>query len=320
MGSSPTAPTMTREEIYNIPKCAGIYCIKNTINNKCYIGQSIKLHKRLKAHWNNWNNPMYSHIALYRAIKKYGIDKFEVSILETFHDSLEYRVKLKLDELEKKYIQEYDSYNNGYNSTLGGDGGVLGYIHPDNIKERIKNKVQEYLGRLKEDPENWIKAKNIETNIVIIGKSSAELSKLINVPIYSINKCLNKKQLFSNKVWIFSKYEDEFPNAPQYNSEEYLERIKCQFKELSNKEDIIDYIKNNPYCSYGEIAQNYNLSKKTFYNYKEELSIKPEQRIDTKVTKDIFLEYIKDHSKDETKNHFGISDRRYYKYLNKYRT
>ena len=34
MGSSPIAPTMTREDIYKLPKSAGIYCIKNTINGK----------------------------------------------------------------------------------------------------------------------------------------------------------------------------------------------------------------------------------------------------------------------------------------------
>lgn len=35
-------------ELENIP---GIYLIRNLINNKCYIGQSIRLKKRLQDHY-----------------------------------------------------------------------------------------------------------------------------------------------------------------------------------------------------------------------------------------------------------------------------
>ena len=133
MGSSPIAPTMKREDIYKLPKNAGIYCIKNTINGKCYIGQAIKIQKRLKAHFNSWNLPRYEHIVLYKAFKKYGIENFEVTILASFKDSLGWKTKVELDKLEKRYIEEYDSYNNGYNSTLGGDGGV----HTDETKATV---------------------------------------------------------------------------------------------------------------------------------------------------------------------------------------
>ena len=318
VGSSPTAPTMTREEIYNLPKCAGIYCIRNTINGKCYIGQAIKLQKRLKAHWNSWQNPIYEHIVLYKAFKKYGIENFEITILQSFHDSRGWRTKVQLDELEKKYIQEYDSFNNGYNSTLGGDGGVLGYTHTEETKEHLKNVRHLQEEEKTKDCANWVKAKSIETNIIIIAHSKKELSEQIKVPEYSIRKCLTKKQTIANKVWIFSKYNEEFPEIPEFGTWEFDELISSQFKTLSNKEEILEYIKANPLCSYGEISQNYNLCKKTFYNYKKELGIKPEQRIDTKVTKDEFLEYSKNHSKDECLHHFNIPERRYYKYAKKY--
>lgn len=318
MGSSPTAPTMTREDIYKVPKSAGIYCIKNTINGKCYIGQSIKLQKRLKAHFNCWQNPIYEHIVLYKAFKKYGIDNFEIIILHTFKDSLGWRIKVQLDELEKKYIKEYDSYNNGYNSTIGGDGGVLGYKHTEETKARIKD-VRILQEKEKEkDSNNWIKCRNIETNVELVAYSYKEAASLSNVSIYSIKKCLNKSQTLANKVWVFAKYTEEFPDVPKFGSEEYNDLKLGQFKTLSNKEEIMNYIKENPYCSYGEISQNYTLCKKTFYNYKNELGIKPEQRIDTKITREEFLEYSSCHSKEECLLHFNIKERLYYKYKKKY--
>lgn len=48
-----------------------------------------------------------------RAIHKYGKDKFHISLIEEV--SVE-----KLNEREKYWITYYDSYNNGYNLTLGG--------------------------------------------------------------------------------------------------------------------------------------------------------------------------------------------------------
>jgi group I intron endonuclease len=310
---------MTREEIYNLPKGAGIYCIKNSITGKCYIGQSIKLQKRLKKHWNSWNNPMYSHIVLYKAIKKYGIENFEVTILESFHDSLCPGIRSKLDELEKKYIQEYDSFNNGYNSTLGGDGGVLGYTHTEETKNYLRELRVAQEEEKSKDPSNWVKAKNLETNIVVIAHNRKELSELTGIKDFSIKKCLIKKQLLANKVWILANYEEEFPEVPEYGTMEFEELRTHQFKALSNKDEILEYIKENPFCSYGEISQNYKLCKKTFYNYKNELGIKPENRIDTKVTKEEFLAYAIDHTKEECMHKFNILERLYYKYRKKYK-
>lgn len=91
-----------------------IYKIQNKINNKVYIGQTVKtLEKRFHQHQNNFDKPYFSQIVLYKAFKKYGIENFTFEGIEEV--SNEY-----LDEREKYWIQKYDSYLNGYNSTLGG--------------------------------------------------------------------------------------------------------------------------------------------------------------------------------------------------------
>ena len=99
-----------------------IYIIRNNINNKVYIGQTIKhIDKRFKEHISDAfridieTNEFVKDTKFYRAIRKYGRDNFYVELLE----------QCNIEELSNKeieYIKKYDSYHNGYNSTLGGDG------------------------------------------------------------------------------------------------------------------------------------------------------------------------------------------------------
>lgn len=91
-----------------------IYKITNTLNNKVYIGQTVKsLQKRFTQHKNNSNKSYFSQIVLYKAFNKYGIENFTFEEVEQVPNDC-------LDEREKYWIEYYDSYFNGYNSTLGG--------------------------------------------------------------------------------------------------------------------------------------------------------------------------------------------------------
>ena len=313
---------MNINDINNAPKYAGIYCFKNTINGKCYIGQAIKLRKRLQQHWNCWNNERYSHLLIYRAFKKYGLEKFELIILDTFQDALGFNTKIKLDALEKKYISEYNSYENGYNMTLGGDAGVLGLKMTDEQKEKIRKaslKQQEDIRQeLSKNSDNWIKCKNIKTKEILIFKTKREASETLLIKEYIISRCLNKKYHIVNKTWQFCYNCEEFEKIPDYDTFEFDSWNSGQFKALSNKEEICEYIKNNPKSPYAEVKQFFDLSRQTYYNYRKELGIKFDQRIDTKVEKNEFLEYAKDHTKEECMFHFNISERAYYMYKKKY--
>ena len=83
-------------------------------------------------HATNFETNYYPDAHLYRAWRKYGIEVFEVGVLEIVDLPVGEERNKKLDELEIKYIKEYNSYGTGgYNQTLGGDGGIKGYKFTD---------------------------------------------------------------------------------------------------------------------------------------------------------------------------------------------
>lgn len=121
------------------PKLAGIYIIKNNLNGKCYIGQSIKIRSRIKDHMRNAKNGKLD-LPIYRAINKYGFHNFTIDILESFipdADMTNTDLIKQLDQLEIKYIEEYNAYTDGYNCTKGGDFGVLGLKMTEERKKKV---------------------------------------------------------------------------------------------------------------------------------------------------------------------------------------
>lgn len=109
-----------------------IYKIQNKINDKIYIGQTI----------NAIENRFYSHVylaekkemntPLYRSIRKHGSQSFDISIVD-------YAVsKESLNEKEKYWIKFFDCKTpNGYNISDGGNGGNLGEIVNNKIRETL---------------------------------------------------------------------------------------------------------------------------------------------------------------------------------------
>ena len=110
-----------------------VYKITNKINNKCYIGSSIKVQKRWYQHINaacNPNNPHYDY-PLYRAFRKYGIKNFSFEIIkDDFNSSKE------MIDYEKEMIIFFDSYNNGYNQTIITNQVEFLQNHSQNISQK----------------------------------------------------------------------------------------------------------------------------------------------------------------------------------------
>jgi len=109
---------------------ASIYVIQNKETSKKYVGLTRKKdpHVRWREHIYNRNNP-HVDMAISTAMKEEGLDKFTFYVIETCDEDV-------VNEREKYWIKKFDSYNNGYNSTVGGSGCVRDiYLLNDN---RIK--------------------------------------------------------------------------------------------------------------------------------------------------------------------------------------
>lgn len=110
-----------------IAKTGLIYIIKNTINDKVYIGQTTtNIRTRFCQHCKK-STIKNRHYKIYNAIKKYGKDKFYIEELES-NIPIE-----ELDQKEIEYIEKYNSFKNGYNSTKGGDGRTINKSYDETL-------------------------------------------------------------------------------------------------------------------------------------------------------------------------------------------
>lgn len=180
---------------------SGIYCFKNLINNKCYIGQAINLKKRLRAHFSAYKGNRNLNLALYKAFHKYGIENFDIFIVE-FVDPNTSNLKEVLDSLEKKYIKEYNSYGeNGYNMTIGGDAGVLGL----KMTEEQRKKISKEASKINERNKKRIFARNLSEPKYYKGLTYVEASEKSGISRQVISKICNKTNKYPySKGWTFA--------------------------------------------------------------------------------------------------------------------
>ena len=101
-----------------------IYCAHCIISNKKYIGQTINTLTQRKHKHNNAAKTSKCRNKFYSALNKYGEENFIWGIIEEVDDK-------NLDKREKYWIKIYSTFENGYNSTLGGEK----YCNPNSWKE-----------------------------------------------------------------------------------------------------------------------------------------------------------------------------------------
>lgn len=94
----------------------GIYKISNKINGKVYIGESLDIEKRWAEHISSLDNNKHHSYKLQSDWARFGKDNFDFVIVEEVEkkESI-YKTTMQLIYVEWKYINEYDSINNGYN-------------------------------------------------------------------------------------------------------------------------------------------------------------------------------------------------------------
>lgn len=93
---------------------AYIYEIINDVNGKKYIGKTeFDINKRFAEHCNDAFKERNENRPLYRAMRKYGVEHFHIQLVEETDNP---------EEREIYWIEEKQTFSNGYNATLGGEG------------------------------------------------------------------------------------------------------------------------------------------------------------------------------------------------------
>lgn len=107
-----------------------VYKITNTINNKIYVGySSLSIEHRWRQHKAHALKTS-SNRKFYNAIRKYGVNVWEIELLTSVDTVNEAKIQ------EIKFIELYNSYVTGYNSTKGGDGNNGIIMTPESNEKR----------------------------------------------------------------------------------------------------------------------------------------------------------------------------------------
>ena len=113
-------------------------------SNKVYIGITNDIRRRYAEH--KRLSEQIINRKFYIALRKYGFENFSFEVLERYDVKTKEELYDVLNEREMYYIEKYDSFNNGYNLTKGGDGtrGLEGELNPFYHKhhtEESKSKI-----------------------------------------------------------------------------------------------------------------------------------------------------------------------------------
>ena len=214
----------------NLDKKCGIYCIKNKINNKVYIGKSINIYSRLYQHLSDLNTgkrkSKNSH--LLNAWEKYGRNNFEYFVLE-YLEPIENLVK----ERELYWILQYNSINRkfGYNLRLDSESKMI--VHKE-TSIKISNRLKkEWSEGIRKDhsiklSENWSKNYNrkLEQSKIMTNNLTKYKYKLYDLNNNFIENC-NYKRLkeleLKNVITNFSRNRNK--NIVKIKNY-FVERIK----------------------------------------------------------------------------------------------
>lgn len=195
---------MPEDKIYGY-----IYKIVNDFNNKIYIGQtSTSLEDRFARHCRDKGSSNQNKEAIDNLIQTIGKEHFQIIEIEKVSI-------MELDEREMYWIKYYDSFYNGYNRTLGGQGGR-------------KYSEEEILSALNLYNQGY-PIKEIEKKTGIDRATIFKYRKYQNIPIRSLT--LHQKQQSINNLKLAS-ISNQIP----------IENITLKIQYSSKKEALCDMI------------------------------------------------------------------------------
>jgi predicted GIY-YIG superfamily endonuclease len=191
-------------------KICGIYQVKCVVNNKIYIGQSIDIIRR-------WNQHKYGkgNIILRNAIKKYGVENFEFTIIEEIGVNNKTREDI-VKELYKREQYWFDitkPYEKGYN--------INKTAKPNNTKPNKSEDFGKKISRIKIENNHTgkpILQYDLDGNFIKEWPSSTSVQRELGFNARNVGGCANNENMTSNGyIW-------RFKDNPL--TDDYLNKIK----------------------------------------------------------------------------------------------
>lgn len=206
-----------------------IYVIKNTVNDKLYIGQTRRtITKRFKEHI-DFSKKDSVKTKIYVAMRELGIENFYVEQLITCEDT-------ELNKYEQYYVEKYNSLNKGYNS-----------IYP--CSSAGKQPVHDYEDKV--------------ADMYLSGMSYSYIAKECNISLAEVGRIVHEHNIDTinreyernkdNKSVEIIMYDNKFINGT------YFKSIKLSYKYISTERNRCDfelefYARVKVACQNGNIA------------------------------------------------------------------
>lgn len=259
-----------------------IYILEDTRNNKKYVGKHIG---DKNTYWSGGVIPN-------RIAKKYGREVFTRTIIE---DDIPNEL---LNNREIFYIRQFNTVEDGYNLTYGGDGGDTISNHPNKeeivkkIAKALKNRVftEEHLIKLKENhmSKDYKNRQKISEGLKGIPKTDEhklKLSESASKYNKSIKKwvgdnnplndkdirdrisILNKERAIARRMENINKFIEDFNNGliDNNNIKKYKYKLWCWYRDLGEEElnSIIPKTISNAFTELCEKIKRENIKHRT---------------------------------------------------------
>lgn len=184
---------------------SGIYCIKNIVNNKVYVGKAKCIYRRIKNHVTLLNTKSSDENRyLINAWHKYGKDNFEYSVLEYTET-----VDSVLQEREIFWIKKLNALNRdiGYNLREDSSGGLI-------VSEETRKRLSIATKKRFEDPEIIEKYRQNGKKLWLDEEKKEEMKKALSLSrsIYQIHQFSKDNEL----IFIWETMKQLLDSNPSY--------------------------------------------------------------------------------------------------------
>jgi len=214
----------------NDQKC-GIYCIRNIVNGKVYIGKSKNIYKRIYQHLydlkNNRVNNENTH--LLRAWCKYGNENFEYFVLE-YLEINEELCKFR----EIYWMNKFNSLNREFGYNLRQDSSTNMITHKETSEKISKRLVNEWKSGIRKDhgkklSDNWktTPERNLKQSLIMSKNKTKYEYKIYDLNNNLIESCnyIRLKELGYSSV--MSNFHRRASNKVKYKTF-LIERVNIE--------------------------------------------------------------------------------------------